>query len=206
MSFFSYSPQFNDKSSSGSTVEATRTERKANAMTTDVGPTRVTRRINASASRIFELLADPRRHPDLDGSAEFTGDSKMLQGAVSDELITRVGDVFVMRMYLEDVGDYLMINRVVDYELNRRLCWEPAPGDAAASEDGKYPIGVPAGHRWSYELSPVSSDVTDVTEIYDGASGSEEVRDATEDGAAWFDTMTATLARLAEICEGPQQR
>jgi len=96
-------------------------------MTTDVGPTRVTRRINAPASRIFELLADPRRHPDLDGSAEFTGDSKMLQGAVSDELITGVGDVFVMRMYLEDVGDYLMINRVVDYEPNRRIGWEPAP-------------------------------------------------------------------------------
>jgi hypothetical protein len=108
-------------------VEATRTKRKADAMTTDVGPTRVTRRINAPASRIFELLADPRRHPDLDGSAEFTGDSKMLQGAVSDELITGVGDVFVMRMYLEDVGDYLMINRVVDYEPNRRIGWEPAP-------------------------------------------------------------------------------
>lgn len=49
----------------------------------------------------------------------------------------------------------------------------------------------------------MSNDVTDVTEIYDGASGSEEVRDATEDGAAWIDTMTATLARLAEICEAP---
>ncbi|MGC2486275.1 MAG: hypothetical protein WA359_08530 [Acidimicrobiales bacterium] len=171
-------------------------------MSNGVTPIKVTRRIQASASRIFELLADPRRHPDIDGSFEFTGEAKMLQSAVSDELITGVGDVFAMKMYLDDVGDYVMLNRVVEYVPERRIGWEPAPGDVAASEDGKYPIGVPSGHRWSFELTPVDADTTDVTEIYDGASAPEDVRAATEEGEVWIDTMTATLTRLAEICEG----
>jgi len=100
-------------------------------------PIEVSRRIEAPAARIFEVLAGPRRHTDLDGS-------EMLRGAVSDDVITGVGDVFSMRMYLEEVGDYVMMNYVVEFEPNRRIGWEPAPGDAAASEDGEYPIGVPA--------------------------------------------------------------
>jgi hypothetical protein len=167
----------------------------------DVTAITVTRRIHAPASRIFEILANPQRHPDIDGSSEYTGDSKMLRSAATDGVISSVGDVFAMKMYLEDVGNYMMLNRVVAFVPNERIGWEPAPGDAAASEDGKYPIGVPSGHRWSFELTSIYSDVTDVTEIYDGGSASEDVREATEEGEAWIGTMTATLALLAGICE-----
>jgi hypothetical protein len=162
---------------------------------------KVSRRIEAPADRIFAILADPQRHTDLDGSSHFTGDSKMLQGAVSNDIITGVGDVFVMKMHFEGVGDYVMQNHVVEYESNRRIGWEPAPGDEAASDDGRFPIGVPSGHRWSFELTPDGADATVVTEIYDDASAPEELREATNNGREWIDSMTATLARLDEICQ-----
>lgn len=149
----------------------------------------VSRRIEAPPERIFEILADPKRHMDLDGS-------KMLRGAVSDEVITGVGDVFSMKMYMEGVGDYVMTNYVVEFELNRRIAWEPAPGDAAASEDGVYPIGVPAGHRWIFQLIPDGEHATNVTEIFDCTRAPEELREATQNGEAWLESMSTTLARL----------
>jgi hypothetical protein len=172
----------------------------AKVMPRRVTPTKVSRRIEAPAARIFEILVDPRRHPDIDGSSHFTEGPQMLRGAVSSDVITGVGDVFSMKMYLDGVGDYTMMNYVVEFETNRRIGWEPAPGDTAASEDGKYPIGVPAGHRWSFELTPDGTNATVVTEIYDGGSVPDDVREATDDGQAWTDTMAASLERLDEIC------
>ncbi|HEV2361629.1 MAG TPA: hypothetical protein VGS21_07995 [Acidimicrobiales bacterium] len=153
----------------------------------------MSRRIDAPAARVFAVLADPRRHAEFDGS-------ETLRGAVSGSVITGVGDIFMMRMYLEEVGEYVMMNYVVEFEPDRRIGWEPAPGDAAASEDGKYPIGVPAGHRWSFELTPDTSGATIVTEIFDASSAPEELQEATRDGEDWIDAMTSTLARLEELC------
>ncbi|MFI5754994.1 DUF664 domain-containing protein [Streptomyces sp. NPDC051569] len=47
-------------------------------------PVVVSRRIGARAGDIFRILADPGRHPDLDGSG-------MLRGGVSDAVISGVG-------------------------------------------------------------------------------------------------------------------
>jgi hypothetical protein len=58
-------------------------------------PVAVSRRISAPARDIFQLLADPGRHPDLDGSG-------MLREAVSRAIVAGVGDVFVMKMYRRD--------------------------------------------------------------------------------------------------------
>lgn len=46
----------------------------------------VSRRIGAPAEEIFRILADPGRHPDLDGSG-------ILRGGVSDAVVSGVGDV-----------------------------------------------------------------------------------------------------------------
>jgi hypothetical protein len=162
-------------------------------MEVDQYRTEVSRRIEAPASRIFDILANPQRHTDLDGS-------EMLRGAVSNEMITAVGDVFSMKMFMDEVGPYVMMNYVVEFEVNRCIGWEPAPGDAAASEDGKYPIGVPAGHKWSFHLKPEGADATIVTEIFDCSSASKELREATENGESWIESMTATLARLDTLC------
>jgi hypothetical protein len=162
-------------------------------MTDERITTEVSKRIQAPADRIFNILANPNRHTDLDGSG-------MLRGALSNEMIGGVGDVFSMKMFMDEVGDYVMMNYVVEFEENRRIGWEPAPGDAAASEDGKYPIGVPAGHKWSFHLNPDGADATFVTEIFDCSSASDELREAIDNGASWIASMTATLARLATLC------
>jgi hypothetical protein len=166
---------------------------KSVTMASDHTTTEVSRRIEAPANRIFNILANPQRHADLDGS-------EMLRGAVSDEMITGVGDVFFMNMYLDEVGDYLMMNYVVEFEVNRRIGWKPAPGNAAASNHGTYPIGVPPGQQWSFHLNPAGADATIVTEIYDCSSAPEELRVATKNGDSWIESMTVTLARLDSLC------
>ena len=47
----------------------------------------------------------------------------------------RVGDTFTMAMYLPALGDYLMLNRVIAFEHDRRISWEPTPGDAVAAQN-----------------------------------------------------------------------
>jgi hypothetical protein len=84
-------------------------------------PIRAWRRICAPADVIFQFLADPRMHLNLDGSG-------MLRGVASGSTITGVGDIFVMNMFYEELGDYQMINHVVEYEPGRRIGWEPEAG------------------------------------------------------------------------------
>jgi len=49
----------------------------------------VSLRIEAPAALIFEILANPQRHVDFDGSG-------MLRGAVLDRPVSEVGDTFIM--------------------------------------------------------------------------------------------------------------
>ncbi len=71
-------------------------------MTEETKRVEVSRRIEASAALIFEILANPPRHMEFDGSG-------MLRGAVLERSISDVGDAFTMKMHrLGD--DYLMIN------------------------------------------------------------------------------------------------
>jgi hypothetical protein len=153
---------------------------------------RVSKRIKAPAAVIFRVLADPGRHLELDGSG-------MLRGAVTTAPVAGVGDVFIMKMYFSELGDYEMNNHVVEYELDRRIGWEPEPGrghpDAAAGRDGSR-----WGQRWSYELVPAGADATIVTEIYDCSRAPERARADMSDGEVWSDAMARTLERLDAAC------
>jgi len=165
-------------------------------MSEEIKPIEVSRRIEAPAAAIFEVLADPQRHRDFDGSG-------MLQGAVLDRPISDVGDTFTMKMHrLGD--DYLMLNYVVEFEPDRRICWEPAPGDPSRAE-GNEPsnVGIPAGYRWGYILVPDGDDATVVTEVFDYGPLPE---DLLSDGGTWIngnnsmlESMTASLERLEKI-------
>jgi hypothetical protein len=155
-------------------------------------PVAVSRRIDAPASDIFQVLADPRRHLDLDGSG-------MLRGCVSDAVVSGVGDVFVMKMYYAQHGDYEMNNHVVDYELDRRIGWEPAAGRGHPDLDES---DVRWGHRWIYELVPDGPGTTIVTEIYDCSRAPEDESAAMDHGRMWIEAMTETLRRLDVLCTG----
>lgn len=157
----------------------------------------VSRRIEAPAALIFEILANPQRHMDFDGSG-------MLRGPLVDSPISKVGDTFMMKMHrLGD--DYLILNYVVEFEPHRRIFWEPAPGDTSRAEDNDpSKVGIPAGYRWDYVLAPDGDDATVVTEVFDYGPLSESLF---RDGGAWIngtnsvrESMTASLERLEKIC------
>ncbi len=160
----------------------------------------MSRRIGAPAAIIFNILANPQRHMDFDGS-------NMLRGAVLDRPISAIGDTFTMKMHrLGD--DYLMLNYVVEFEPDRRIFWEPAPGDPSRTE-GNDPskVGIPAGYRWGYILAPDGDDATVVTEVFDcGTVAEETVQFLLLDDGAWIngnnsmlESMAVTLERLEHV-------
>jgi hypothetical protein len=169
-------------------------------MTEESKPVEVSRRIDAPARLIFEILANPQRHMDFDGSY-------MIRGAVLDRPISDVGDTFTMKMHrLGD--DYLMLNYVVEFEPYRRIFWEPAPGDPSRAEgDDPSKVGIPAGYRWGYILTPDGDASTVVTEVFDYGTVREEIRQSLlRDGGAWIngnnsvlESMTASLEMLEKI-------
>jgi hypothetical protein len=123
----------------------------------------------------------------------------MLRGAVTTAPVSGVGDVFVMKMYFAELGDYEMNNHVVEYEPGRRIGWEPEagrghPGAAAEAGASRW------GHRWSYELVPDGPGATIVTEIYDCSRAPAGARADMDDGEVWAEAMTRTLERLEAAC------
>jgi uncharacterized protein YndB with AHSA1/START domain len=145
-------------------------------------PVSVSRRIEAPAADIFKLLAEPDRHPDFDGS-------EMLRPGASNKVIVGIGDVFVTKMYFEAMGDYEMHNRVVVFETDRCIAWEPGNPELARN-----------GSLWRFDLTPDGPNATEVTETYDCTDSPENVREAVDNGNAWLAGMTKTLERLDQLC------
>jgi uncharacterized protein YndB with AHSA1/START domain len=145
-------------------------------------PVSVSRRIDAPAADIFEVLADPNRHPEFDGS-------EMLRPGSSNKVIVGIGDVFVTKMYFEAMGDYEMHNRIVVFEADRCIAWEPGNPELARN-----------GSRWRFDLTPDGSNSTLVTETYDCMDSPKSVREAVDNGNAWLAGMTKTLERLDQLC------
>ena len=153
------------------------------------GPVSASRRIDAPAGDIFKLLADPRRHPEFDGSG-------MLRPGASNEVVAGVGDVFVTKMYFPAMGDYEMHNRVVAFQADRCIAWEPSMriADPANAEQTRN------GSRWRFDLIPDGPDATVVTETYDCSDSPEQVRQSVDNGNAWIEGMIKTLERLDQLC------
>jgi len=156
-------------------------------------PVAVSRRICAPAHDIFQVLANPVRHPEFDGS-------ESLRGAGSTAVISGVGDVFVMKMYFSHIGDYEMNNHVVEYEQDRRIGWEPEAGRGHPNTAPDSSEPARWGQRWSYRLTPDGPDATAVTEIYDCSRAPAAERVEIENGKIWAEAMAETLERLDALC------
>jgi uncharacterized protein YndB with AHSA1/START domain len=110
----------------------------------------VTRTVPASADTIFDLLSNPDKHPQFDGSG-------FVRSAEKPQRIQQVGDVFTMNMSGDHMGgDYQTENHVTGFSHNQLLAWQTAPAGAE-----------PPGWQWVYELTPTSPDSTDVSLTYD---------------------------------------
>jgi hypothetical protein len=100
--------------------------------------------INAPAQVIFDVIANPRRHADFDGSGT-------VKGTVSGPQRLSLGATFGMSM---NMGfPYTTRNTVVEFDEGRRIGWRH--------------IGR---HTWRYELEPVDANTTVVTETFDGST------------------------------------
>ena len=140
----------------------------------------VERMIPAPPEQIFDLLADPRRHHDIDGSGSVRDPKD------SPERLS-LGATFGMSM---KAGiSYSMINTVVEFEDNRRIAWQTR---------GTGRIGGMFGGRiWRYELEPVDGG-TRVRESWDISQerGRFLIRAAR---AKTRKSMEQTLARIEEL-------
>ena len=96
--------------------------------------------VSATPEQVFDLLADPRRHPEIDGSGT-------VRSAMRGPSRLSLGAQFGMRMRLG--VPYPIRNTVVEFEENRRIAWR---------HFGR--------HVWRYELEPVA-DGTRITETFD---------------------------------------
>ena len=115
---------------------------KTAVMTSD--PAKVVSRstiVPAPAQVIFDLLADPRRHNEIDGSG--TVQSAQINAPERLSLDATFG--MQMKMGLP----YKITNTVVEFEENRTIAWRHV-----------------GGHIWRYILEPVDGG-TKVTEQFD---------------------------------------
>ncbi|MGA1438476.1 MAG: SRPBCC family protein [Ilumatobacteraceae bacterium] len=132
--------------------------------------------IAADPGPIFDLLAEPARHGEIDGSGTVLavrGGSRRLA----------LGSKFGMDMKLGPLP-YRISNEVVEFEENRRIAWAHL-----------------GGHRWRYELEPVEGG-TEVTETFDWSTARSpkfiELMGYPKKHPA---NIAATLDRLAALFE-----
>ena len=110
----------------------------------------VQRTIDAPTTAVFDVLTNPERHPELDGSGFVVSDEKT-------DRITGTGQVFRMNMTGDHMGgDYQTDNPVTGYDPNHLVAWQTAPADTD-----------PPGWEWTWQLAAQGSDTTDVTLTYD---------------------------------------
>ncbi|MDQ3502924.1 MAG: SRPBCC family protein [Actinomycetota bacterium] len=106
--------------------------------------------VPASPAAVFDLLADPSRHLDLDGSGT-------LRGAIEGPSRLSLGARFGMNM--KAGASYTMVNEVVEFEPDRRIAWQARPTISLARK-------VIGGRIYRYELEP-QGDGTLVRETWD---------------------------------------
>jgi Polyketide cyclase / dehydrase and lipid transport len=110
----------------------------------------VERIIPSPPGPIFDLVADPRRHPDIDGSGS------VKQAKDTPERLA-LGSKFGMKMKMG--LPYSMVSEVIEFEDGRRIAWQTRPPSPLGARLG-------GGRIWRYELEPVGSG-TRVRESWD---------------------------------------
>jgi hypothetical protein len=121
------------------------TEGRVTTVTTvDAGAQQVSRsvEVHASAAELFAIVADPRRHHELDGSRT-VGDN--IRGSAPLHL----GSRFSTKMKMFGVP-YRITSTVTELKPDQLIEWRH-----------------PLGHRWRWEFKAISPSTTRVTETFD---------------------------------------
>ena len=148
-------------------------------------PVSVSRAIGAPAATVFAIVADPNRHPEIDGSG-------MVRTSRSGPAPLQLGSTFSMGMKAFGFP-YEMVNEVTELEADRRIAWRPW----ARLGDRRIAGGV----TWRYEIRPTDAGCT-VTETYDVTTGQgSQVLALVRYPEKMAKAMTETLDRLAALAE-----
>ncbi len=108
------------------------------------------RTIDAPSKDLFEVLSNPHRHTELDGSG-------FVRSLEKGDRIEKAGQQFRMNMAGDHMGgEYQTDNVITGFDKNHMIAWQTAP---AGQE--------PPGWEWVWELTSTGSDSTDVTVTYD---------------------------------------
>ena len=149
-------------------------------MPTEKDHATVERLIHAEPSAVFDLITDPSRHVELDGS----GQVRANQGPTGRLVL---GSTFGMAMRF-GIG-YSVVNTVTEYDKDKRISWQTRPTGLM----GRF-LG---GRTWRYELEPAEGG-TLVRETWDIST--EKVKAMVRPGRAMtVRSMTTTLARIDEL-------
>ena len=132
--------------------------------------------IHARIQKIFDILADPYRHREFDGSGTVTactfGPQRLEQGAQ-----------FGMDMRI--AVPYQIKNTVMEFDEPSRIAWRHL-----------------GHHRWRYELRSIDPTTTEVTETFDGSTArfppALALMNAYDNNQK---AIVKTLVRLKEIAE-----
>jgi uncharacterized protein YndB with AHSA1/START domain len=132
--------------------------------------------ISAPIQQVFDIIADPYRHAEFDGSGTV---KKALSGPHRLSEGTKFG--MDMKMGLR----YRMKNTVVEYSEPNLIAW-----------------CHPGHHRWRYELTAIDENTTEVTETFDGSTArfppALKAMNAYENNQK---AILKTLVRLKELAE-----
>lgn len=121
--------------------------------------------VHAEPAAVFAVLADPANHPAIDGTG-------WLRESLDPGPVTGEGQIFRIRMYHDNHPDgyYDMANKVIAFEANRTVAWEPGQ----AGTDGELEFG---GWTWRYDLEPVGPGQTRVRLTYDWSRVPAQLRE-----------------------------
>jgi uncharacterized protein YndB with AHSA1/START domain len=146
----------------------------------------VERVIDAPPEAIFDLLADPKRHREIDGS----GTVRDPRGPVER---LRLGSRFGMSMKMGI--PYAMESRVIEFDEPKLIAWQTT---------GPTRVGRHFGGRvWRYELEPVEGG-TRVRETWDITKESLVTKPMVRTAASGTAKgMSATLERIETLLTQP---
>ena len=117
----------------------------------------VQRTVDAPTDVIFDVLSNPHRHPELDGSG-------FVRSLERGDRLEKVGQQFRVNMVGDHMGgEYQTDNTVSAFDPNKMIGWKTAP---AGQE--------PPGWEWLWELSAATPTSTDVRLTYDWSQVSDQ--------------------------------
>jgi hypothetical protein len=149
-----------------------------------------TRTIEASPEDVFAVLADPTKHPAIDGTG-------WVAASLDETPLTRPGQVFRMAMYHENHPnkDYEIANQVELLDQARAIAWKPGQ---ESSDTGELGFG---GWIWRYDLEANGPSQTVVTLTYDWSGATPEAREIIQFPPFGQDHLDHSLDHLSGLLD-----